>query len=181
MAETGDCVVWHSDFGSRIYSQLSISELSLIGQKGELDRARFSEESALLALQLNNINVDFQSEYKGTETGMNQSDSDLTKYSDFGVSISVDESIPDRFKREERKIRYEIEKQKYLHKEVLQVKEIAIKLANLFQIETKFRLTEKKILIQQKIEYFSILQEVSSDGFQELADAQLEKIGRVMS
>ena len=61
MAETGDCVAWHRDFGSRIYSQLSISELH-IGQKGELDRARFSEESALLALKLNNINVDFQSE-----------------------------------------------------------------------------------------------------------------------
>ena len=94
MAETGDCVAWHRDFGSRIYSQLSISELSLIGQKGELDRARFSEESALLALKLNNINVDFQSEYKGTETGMKQSDGVLTKYSDFGVSISMDESIP---------------------------------------------------------------------------------------
>jgi hypothetical protein len=160
-----------------LMQRLDSNDISLRGQniiilalKNEIDQLEAN-------VNQRNISIDLTSQYKHTGTALYAKDQGTTNYSDHGISASYSASVAEMKKRFADKAKADLARMKLTSQEFIHEGELIKKIIEVKKLKAVLSLTKTKLpLIEKKIDYYELLGELSSGGFKELADAELEKI-----
>ena len=163
-----------------IYNFAKLMDSQLLALRGhETKILALRQELNLIdsQLKLKNFSLDFNTEYKNSLTGFDAPDHASTKYSEQNITVKQVFSaskIREKKINAARKAVTSLKLSRLINQHRIETVKKILEIKKLKEI---LSLTEAKLpLIQEKIEYYTLLGDLSADGFRQLAEAELSKI-----
>ena len=177
IASTTNCSKYREDELLQILQRLKVEDIRLRGQEIEI----LALENEIIELnsisEQKEISVDIKSQYKHSGTGLYADDRATTNYSEQQLSANYLASISQLNKRSADTAKVDLAQAKLASKKLIHDGQLLQKTIEIKKLTTVLELTETKLpFINSKIDYYELLGELSTGGFKELADAELDKI-----
>lgn len=177
IASTINCSKFREDELLLLLQRLKIENVGLRGQDIEILALENEIKELNSILDQEQISLDLKSQYKHSSTGLYADDRATTNFSDQQLSASYLASISMINKRDADTAKVELAEAKLTNKKLIHDGQLLQKTIEIKKLKTVLGLTETKLpFVKNKIDYYELLGELSSGGFKELADAELDKI-----